>query len=113
MLATAIAQRIPQFGDLVKPDHVLFRRFYAKCSFLFFKNDFESVIGENSYISHVLGHTSTEPALSYTNLDIRCAGKIKLFDIGRQLKVPLEQTRVSQDKRKKPREHVKLENRKV
>ena len=101
------------FPNLVKPDHVLFRRFYAKYSFLYFKNDFESVIGENSYISHVLGHTSTEPALSYTNLDIRGAGKIKLFDIGRQLKVPLEQVRVSQDKRKKPREHVKLEGRKV
>ena len=57
--------------------------------------------------------TLTEPALSYTNLDIRGAGKIKLFDIGRQLKVPLELARVSQDKRKKPREHVKLEGRKV
>ena len=101
------------FPNLIKPDHVLFRRFYAKYSFLYFKNDFENVIGENSYISHVLGHTSTEPALSYTNLGIRGAGKINLFDIGRQLQVPLASTRLVQDKRKRPREHVKLDQRKV
>ena len=86
---------------------------YAKYSFLYYKNDFENVIGENSYISHVLGHTSTEPALSYTNLDIRGAGKIKLFDIGRQLRVLIASAHVVQDKRKKPREHVTLEARKV
>jgi len=101
------------FPNLIKPSHVLFRRFYAKYSFLYFKNDFENVIGENSYISHVLGHTSTEPALSYTNLDIRGAGKIKLFEIGRQLQVPVTPAHLVQDKRKKPREHVKLEARKV
>ena len=103
ILATAAKEGI------LNPTHVLFRRFYATYSFLYFKNDFENVIGENSYISHVLGHTSTEPALSYTNLDIRGAGKIKLFDIGRQLQVPVAPARVRQDKRKRPCEHVKLE----
>jgi hypothetical protein len=101
------------FPNLVKPTHVLFRRFYAKYSYLYFKHDFENVIGENSFISHVLGHTSTEPALSYTNLDIRAAGKIKLFDLGRQLKVPVTQASTRSDKRKRPREHVKLEKRRV
>ena len=76
------------FPQLVKPTHVLLRRFYAKYSFLYFQDDFENIIGENSYISWVLGHTSVEPALSYTNLQLRSAGKLKLWDVGRALAVP-------------------------
>ena len=75
------------FPQMVRPTHVLFRRFYAKYSYLYFADDFPNVISENSYTSWVLGHTSMEPALSYTNLQVRGAGKIKLFDIGRNLKV--------------------------
>ena len=76
------------FPQLVQPTHVLFRRFYAKYSYIYFANDFPNVIGENSYITWVLGHSSVEPALSYTNLHLRNAGKMKLFDIGRGLTVP-------------------------
>ena len=76
------------FPQLVQPTHVLFRRFYAKYSFLYFNEDFPNVIGENSFITWVLGHSSVEPALSYTNLHLRNAGKMKLFDIGRGLTVP-------------------------
>jgi hypothetical protein len=76
------------FPQLVKPTHVLMRRLYAKYSFIYFQDDFPNVVGENSYISWVLGHTSVEPALSYTNLQIKNAGKIKLFEIGQALKVP-------------------------
>ena len=38
----------------------------------------------------MLGHTSVEPALSYINIQLRDAGKIKLFDIGRGLRVSAE-----------------------
>ena len=72
----------------MQPTHVLFRRFYAKYSYLYFDDDFPNVIGENSYILWVLGHSSVEPALSHTNLHLRNAGKTKLFDIGRGLTVP-------------------------
>ena len=72
----------------MKPTHVLFRRFYAKYSNIYFADDFPNVIGWNSYIKWVLRHSSVEPALSYTNLHLRNAGKIKLFDIGRGLTVP-------------------------
>ena len=74
--------------QLVQPTHVLFRRFFAKYSFLYFAEDFPNVIGENSFITWVLGHTSVEPALSYTNLHIRNAGKLKLFEVGKALQVP-------------------------
>ena len=36
----------------------------------------------------MLGHTSIEPALSYTNLHIKNAGKLNLFQIGMNLKLP-------------------------
>jgi hypothetical protein len=51
------------------------------------------VIGENSYISWVLGHTSVEPALSYTNIHLQDAGKIKLFEMGRGLQVPSDKAK--------------------
>ena len=76
------------YPQLVKPTHVLLRRFYAKYSFIYFRNEFENVISENSYTSWVLGHTSMEPALSYTNLHIKNAGKLNLFQIGMNLKLP-------------------------
>jgi hypothetical protein len=78
------------FPNLVLPTHVLFRRFYAKYSFLYFAEDFPNagVIGENSFITWVLGHSSVEVALSYTNLQLRNAGKMKLFHTGRRLEVP-------------------------
>ncbi len=74
------------FPQLVKPTHVLFRRFYAKYSFIYFQDEFANPISENSYTSWVLGHTSMEPALSYTNLHIRNAGKLNLWQIGLNLK---------------------------
>ena len=77
------------FPQLVEPTHVLLRRFYAKYSFLYFKDDFPNVIGENSYIMWSLGHTSQDAGLSYANLQLGApAGKIKLFDIGTNLKIP-------------------------
>ena len=76
------------FPQLVKPTHVLLRRFYAKYSYLYFQNEFANPISENSYTSWVLGHTSMEPALSYTNLHLRNAGKLKLWQTGLKLKIP-------------------------
>jgi hypothetical protein len=84
------------FPQLVKPTHVLLRRFYSKYSFLYFRDDFANIIGENNYISWVLGHTSVEPALSYTNLHLRNAGKLDLWAVGRTLQVPAETTRKEQ-----------------
>jgi hypothetical protein len=103
------------FPNLVNPTHVLFRRFYAKYSFLIYREDFPGVIGENAFITHVLGHTSTEPSLSYINLHLRGAGKLKLklFDVGKSLQVPVSKRSPKVDKRKRPRAHTDLEKRKV
>ena len=96
------------FPQLVKPTHVLLRRFYAKYGFLYFQEDFDNIIGENSYISWVLGHTSVEPALSYTNLHLRCAGKLKLWDVGRALKVPT----VAQRSPRATKKHIQIKREK-
>jgi hypothetical protein len=102
------------FPNLVNPTHVLFRRFYAKYSFKYFREDFPGVIGENAFITHVLGHTSTEPSLSYINLHLRGAGKLKLFEVGKSMQVPVAKTRSPKaDKRKRPRKHTDLAARKV
>ena len=102
------------FPNLVNPTHVLFRRFYAKYSFKYFREDFQGIIGENSYITHCLGHTSTEPSLSYINLHLRGAGKLKLFEVGKSLQVPVAKQRSPRvDKRKRPRDHTDLTARKV
>ena len=102
------------FPNLVNPTHVLFRRFYAKYSFKVYREDFPGVIGENAFITHVLGHTSTEPSLSYINLHLRGTGKLKLFEVGKALQVPVAKKRSSKvDKRKRPREHTDLAARKV
>ena len=73
------------------------------------------MIGENAFITHVLGHTSTEPSLSYINLHLRGAGKLKLFEVGKALQVPVVKKRspFKVDKRKRPREHPDLAARKV
>jgi hypothetical protein len=76
------------FPQLVRPTHVLLRRTYAKYSYLYFQADFPNVIAENTYVTWVLGHTSVTSALSYTNLHLRNAGKLKLFSIGKNLQVP-------------------------
>ena len=72
------------------------------------------MIGENAFITHVLGHTSTEPSLSYINLHLRGTGKLKLFEIGKALQVPVAKKRSPRvDKRKRTREHTDLAARKV
>lgn len=86
------------FPQLVKPTQVLLRRFYAKYSYLYFQTEFANPISENSYTSWVLRHTSMEPALSYTNLHLRNAGKLKLWQTGLNLKIP---TNTSDDNNKK------------
>jgi hypothetical protein len=76
--------------------------------------DFPGVIGENAFITHVLGHTSTEPSLSCNKLHLRGAGKLKLFEVGKSLQVPVAKKRSPKvDKRKRPREHTDLTSRKV
>ena len=77
------------------------------------REDFPGIIGENSYITHVLGHTSTEPSLSYINLHLRNAGKLKLFEVGKRLQVPVSKRSPKVDKRKRPREHTDVATRKV
>ena len=77
----------------MQPTHVLFRRFYAKYSYLYFADDFPTVmlLGKTATLRwYILGLSSVESALSYTNLHLRDAGKIKLFDIDleRGLTVP-------------------------
>ena len=107
------------FPNLVQPTHVLFRRFYAKYSYMYFKDDFQNTIGENVYITHVLGHTSSEPALTYANLHLapNGAGKLKLFQIGKAmatLKTGNSEGKESKrDKRNKPREHTDLSQRRI
>ena len=107
------------FPNLVQPTHVLFRRFYAKYSYMYFKDDFQNTIGENVYITHVLGHTSSEPALTYANLHLapNGAGKLKLFQIGKSmatLKTGNSEGKESKrDKRNKPREHTDLSQRRI
>ena len=107
------------FPNLVQPTHVLFRRFYAKYSYMYFKDDFQNTIGENVYITHVLGHTSSEPALTYANLHLapNGAGKLKLFQIGKAmatLKTGNSGGKESKrDKRNKPREHTDLSQRRI
>jgi hypothetical protein len=80
------------YPQLIKPTHVLMRRAYAKISYLYFENDFPNAVNETSFISFVLGHTSMEPALSYSNLRISNLNpkKFNIFDIGHKLKVSRE-----------------------
>lgn len=108
------------FPNLVQPTHVLFRRFYAKYSYIYFKDDFQNTIGENVYITHVLGHTSSEPALTYANLHLapNQAGKLKLFQIGKamaNLKTDKsgDDNKTNDDKRRRPREHTDLAQRRI
>jgi hypothetical protein len=103
------------FPNMVNPTHVLFRRFYAAYSYKHYKEDFQGIIGKNNYITHVLGHTSTEPSLSYINVHLRGAGKINIFQIGKNLKVVAKKQspKVHVDKRMRPREHSDLADRNV
>ena len=70
----------------------LCRRFFAVYSFAFFgKSVFvggESQASLNGYASWVLGHASLEDqVIAYSSLIIRPVPKLKLFEIGRNLKV--------------------------
>jgi hypothetical protein len=70
----------------------LLRRFFAVYSYTYFgKSVFlagSSQASLNGYASWVLGHTSlADEVLAYTSLIIRPAPKLKLFEVGKNLKV--------------------------
>jgi hypothetical protein len=96
------------FPNLVNPTHVLFRRFYAKYSFKYGRTS----LTWRHWRECIHYHTSTESNLSYINLHLRGADKLKLFDAGRSLMVA-KQRSPKADKRKRPREHTDLAVRKV
>ena len=68
------------------------RRFLACYSFTLFGKSFfvggESQSSLNGYASWVLGHSSLEDqVIAYSSLIIRPAPKLKLFELGKNLKV--------------------------
>lgn len=72
--------------NMIKPTYVTMRRFYAKMAVKYFIDQWPTAVNETSFTSYVLGHVSMEPALSYTNIRVQNAGKLKIFEIGRNLK---------------------------
>lgn len=94
------------FGFVGKDlSHVLFRRFYAKYAFVYFKSDFlPAAITEHGFVSFALMHDSNEPALAYGNLSFEVSGSFDLFVVGRGLVAMGNPELV----RKRPRSHVDL-----
>jgi hypothetical protein len=102
------------FPNLHGVTHVLLRRLYARYAFLYFRDDFPTVISITAFITNVLGHISSEVSLSYINLHLRNAGKLKLFEVGKSLQVPVSPASPKRhDKRRTPRKHTNLADRKV
>lgn len=86
-------------------NHVLFRRFFAKYAFYYFKSDFlPAAITEHGFISFALMHDSNEPALAYGNIVLAAHGTFDLFSNGRALVATGNPTNVP----KRPRVHVDL-----
>lgn len=84
-------------------NHVLFRRFFAKYSYHYFKDDFlPKHITMHGWVSFALMHDSAEQALSYANLEVANAGELDLFKHGRSL-VPSSEPIASKKRR---REHT-------
>ena len=85
--------------------HVLFRRFFAKYAYHYFKSDFlPAAITEHGFISFALMHDNNEPALAYGNIVLDSHGTFDLFTHGRTLTAMGNSANVS----KRPRVHVDL-----
>ena len=92
----------------VGPDisHVLFRKFYAKYAYIFFKSDFlPAAITEHGFVSFALMHESNEPALAYGNLILGELSGYNIFTSGRALRACGDSESVVA----RPRVHVESE----